>query len=100
MAQRLQDQHSGIADVVGLPRQPFARLPALLLRFCPRMPGLARQVVEAGRGSAAIASTCVSVTRFSRWGQLAISNPPSDMNTMRPQQPILAIVQLTPARNG
>jgi len=35
-----------IGDVVGLPRQPLARLPTLLLGPGFEMPGLARQVVE------------------------------------------------------
>src|SRR6202040_593945 len=35
-----------ISDMVGLPRQPFACLPALLLGSALEVPGLARQVVE------------------------------------------------------
>src|SRR6516162_7442059 len=35
----------------------------------------------------------------SRWGQLAMSKPPSAMKTMRPQHPISAIVQTSPTRN-
>jgi hypothetical protein len=51
-------------DVIGLPRHPFARLPALLLGSALEVPGLARQVQQPLGGGAFVvqnahAAVCV-----------------------------------------